>query len=95
MLLTGLFPFSPFSNGLDEQKRYTGIYQCVSLVKKADVYQLYELSLQTSILDQRLFSRLNLYRYPSMALINQNSHYGNTPIQIYRKFHLQKLKIFR
>ena len=23
------------------------------------------------------------------------SHYENTPIQIYRKFHLQKLKIFR
>ena len=22
-------------------------------------------------------------------------HYKNTPIQIYRKFHLQKLKIFR
>ena len=22
-------------------------------------------------------------------------HYENTPIQIYRKFHLQKLKIFR
>ena len=25
----------------------------------------------------------------------QESHYENTPIQIYRKFHLQKLKIFR
>ena len=24
-----------------------------------------------------------------------DSHYENTPIQIYRKFHLQKLKIFR
>ena len=23
------------------------------------------------------------------------SHYENTPIQIYRKFHLQKLKMFR
>ena len=23
------------------------------------------------------------------------SHYGNTPIQIYRNFHLKKLKIFR
>ena len=23
------------------------------------------------------------------------THYENTPIQIYRKFHLQKLKIFR
>ena len=25
----------------------------------------------------------------------QNAHYENTPIQIYRKFYLQKLKIFR
>ena len=25
----------------------------------------------------------------------QLAHYENTPIQIYRKFHLQKLKIFR
>ena len=24
-----------------------------------------------------------------------NIHYENTPIQMYRKFHLQKLKIFR
>ena len=24
-----------------------------------------------------------------------SDHYENTPIQIYRKFHLQKLKIFR
>ena len=28
-------------------------------------------------------------------LINRWMHYENTPIQIYRKFHLQKLKIFR
>ena len=26
---------------------------------------------------------------------SRNGHYENTPIQIYRKFHLQKLKIFR
>ena len=26
---------------------------------------------------------------------NTESHYKNTPIQIYRKFHLQKLKAFR
>ena len=25
----------------------------------------------------------------------RRGHYENTPIQIYRKFHLQKLKIFR
>ena len=25
----------------------------------------------------------------------KGNHYENTPIQIYRKFHLQKLKIFR
>ena len=26
---------------------------------------------------------------------NENKHYENTPIHIYRKFHLQKLKLFR
>ena len=39
----------------------------------------------------------------SMKIINFNTvytvcilcHYGNTPIQTYRKFHLKKLKIFR
>ena len=33
----------------------------------------------------------------SFTMENSNSflHYENTPIQIYRKFHLQKLKIFR
>ena len=33
-----------------------------------------------------------------LLLIQRGScqlHYENTPIQIYRKFHLQKLKIFR
>ena len=39
------------------------------------------------------------YRYqdPSrmVAAANVLCHYENTPIQIYRKFHLQKLKIFR
>ena len=25
----------------------------------------------------------------------ERTHYENTPIQIYRKFHLQKLKLFR
>ena len=29
-----------------------------------------------------------------MAQIKVDFHYENTPIQIYRKFHLQKLKIF-
>ena len=34
---------------------------------------------------------------PDQPTVNQetSSHYENTPIQIYRKFHLQKLKIFR
>ena len=30
-----------------------------------------------------------------MAVFHDCGHYENTPIQIYRKFHLQKLKIFR
>ena len=29
-----------------------------------------------------------------MYLLTKDMHYENTPIQIYRKFHLQKLKIF-
>ena len=28
-------------------------------------------------------------------MLKLDDHYENTPIQIYRKFHLQKLKIFR
>ena len=32
----------------------------------------------------------------AIGVAGKNSkHYENTPIQIYRKFHLQKLKIFR
>ena len=31
----------------------------------------------------------------TLAHIAAQLHYENTPIQIYRKFHLQKLKIFR
>ena len=31
----------------------------------------------------------------TFLLILQSLHYGNTPIQIYRKFHLQKLKNFQ
>ena len=30
-----------------------------------------------------------------IMLAKQLCHYKNTPIEIYRKFHLQKLKIFR
>ena len=32
---------------------------------------------------------------PAMRLESNEHHYENTPIQIYRHFHLQKLKIFR
>ena len=39
-----------------------------------------------------------LFQYKKACLANTlivlNFHYENTPIQIYRKFHLQKLKIF-
>ena len=33
--------------------------------------------------------------YRSSIKVSKLDHYENTPIQIYRKFHLQKLKIFR
>ena len=32
---------------------------------------------------------------PALTLCFPSTHYENTPIQIYRTFHLQKLKIFR
>ena len=42
---------------------------------------------------------LNKYKYLTIILGFFFSsillHYENSPIQIYRKFHLQKLKIFR
>ena len=31
----------------------------------------------------------------SAEIFPQYAHYENSPIQIYKKFHLQKLKIFR
>ena len=40
------------------------------------------------------FPTLEVYPFPLRHPICLN-HYENTPIQIYRKFHLQKLKIFR
>ena len=33
--------------------------------------------------------------FASVELLELSLHYENTPIQIYRKFHLQKLKIFK
>ena len=33
--------------------------------------------------------------FPTAGASTSFPHYENTPIQIYRKFHLQKLKIFR
>ena len=33
--------------------------------------------------------------YKWWIYFQQSNHYENTPIQIYRKFHLQKLNIFR
>ena len=41
-----------------------------------------------------IFEINNNYTRPPMAQIKVEFHYENTPIQIYRKFHLQKLKIF-
>ena len=32
---------------------------------------------------------------PPKSFLRRENHYENTPIQIYRKFHLKKLKIFR
>ena len=47
---------------------------------------------------RRLISVFTVCHLPSNIWIHQKVvkwHYENTPIQIYRKFHLQKLKIFR
>ena len=48
---------------------------------------------------QSLFSDKNKKKYFKMScaeiFTQLVKHYENTPIQIYRKFHLQKLKIFR
>ena len=42
-----------------------------------------------------LTRKRNAKRVSMKRKINVAKHYENTPIQIYRKFHLQKLKIFR
>ena len=47
----------------------------------------------------RLYISLNTQEMPqsrsTILSMHQKKHYENTPIQIYWKFHLQKLKIFR
>ena len=43
-----------------------------------------------------LFVKCSIYlRLRVFVMEGRRCHYENTPIQIYRKFHLQKLKIFR
>ena len=45
-----------------------------------------------------IFPKVSQWKFttsPVLAEWDILSHYENTPIQIYRKFHLQKLKIFR
>ena len=39
--------------------------------------------------------RSRLYIFVYAVVIHMSAHYENTPIQIHRKFHLQKLKNFR
>ena len=41
-----------------------------------------------------VIDKLRIHCYAT-ALDKARIHYENTPIQIYRKFHLQKLKFFR
>ena len=62
--------------------------------------QLYVLTLDVafrllflSVLEQDC--DLLLWRFLNVFVSQLQIHYKNTPIQIYRKFHLQKLKIFR
>ena len=50
------------------------------------------------VLDMGSLSHWGLIIAPGQEANGDNlgmSHYENMPIQIYRKFHLQKLKIFR
>ena len=58
------------------------------------------------MLDLHIFKNFDLYSlvskikkcsmlYIHMYGLITRIHYENTPIKIYRKFHLQKLKIFR
>ena len=48
-----------------------------------------------TVKEGQLFNYLFIYLFVfTIKIIKIACHYGNTPIQIYRKFHLQKLKIF-
>ena len=60
-----------------------------------DVY--ISINFQEHILNgfQLIQRKQNYYCQTSKENNSKNIHYENTPIQIYRKFHLQKLKIFR
>ena len=55
-------------------------------------YFLYLFSFITVMVSQIMYYVLVYYDIPEDA---REIHYENTPIQIYRKFHVQKLKIFR
>ena len=48
-------------------------------------------------IDQDLFAggQIDFSNFRTSMISGKAFHYENMPIQIYRKFHLQKLKIFR
>ena len=55
-----------------------------------------------SVFEKACFRNVSTDRFKAIPLLQQFfvcasvvSHYENKPIQIHRKFHLQKLKIFR
>ena len=49
---------------------------------------------ETTVRENIQKARRTIYSFVGSGLHGHN-HYENTPIQIYRKFYLQKLKIFR
>ena len=48
-----------------------------------------------SLINGRFHQMHKLFTAPGKRHIQKNIHCENTPIQIYRKFHVQKLKIYR
>ena len=60
-------------------------------------YQSKEYSALMKCKVQNCKDALGLFENISTSFVTEiaANHYENTPIQIYRKFHLQKLKIFR
>ena len=88
---TSVFSF-PDDNLSKYQWIFTKLGMCIDIVEICCGVADGQIS---SIFDRIICPPLEVVWYYRFTLLFSLAHYENTPIQIYRKFHLQKLKLFR